>query len=250
MAQSLAQIYLHIVFSTKERRQFLKDDALREEMKKYLGGTCNQLDCPVLRVGGVADHVHILCRLGRKIMVADLVKELKRESSKWIKSKSPLLSRFYWQSGYGAFSVSPGHVDALRTYIENQEEHHKKSRFRTSSAAVDEVRLGMGRTVRLGLERESHDMNYPEGGFIAEPRVVQRTLGKQSKVKIRNTPKGVSSSLLRQDGCQQNESHSHALKSYELLHRSVGDFHCNPCPRFGLSRRAMVEGDAKGSRAR
>ena len=114
MPQSLAQIYLHEVFSTKDRRPFLQDAGIRDETHKYLGGTCNNLSCPVLRVGGVADHVHILCRLGRTISVADLVKELKRESSKWLKTKAADLADFFWQNGYGAFSVSPGHVDILR----------------------------------------------------------------------------------------------------------------------------------------
>jgi REP element-mobilizing transposase RayT len=129
MPQSLAQIYLHVVFSTKDRRPWLQDAGIREELHNYLGGTCNNLDCPVLRVGGVEDHVHILCRLGRSISISDLVKELKRESSKWLKTKSPALADFYWQSGYGAFSVSPSHVDPLRTYIENQAEHHKRESF-------------------------------------------------------------------------------------------------------------------------
>jgi putative transposase len=129
MPQSLAQIYVHIVFSTKERRNFLQDRSMRDECHKYLGGTCNNLGCPVLCVGGVADHVHILCRLGRTMSVADLVKELKRDSSQWLKTKAPDLANFYWQSGYGAFSVSPGHVEALRIYIANQEEHHRTESF-------------------------------------------------------------------------------------------------------------------------
>lgn len=129
MPQSLAQIYLHLVFSTKDRRPFLHDAAVRDEAHHFLGGTCNNLGCPVLRVGGIPDHVHILCRLGRTISVADLVKELKRESSQWLKTKSPDLADFFWQSGYGAFSLSPGHVEALRHYIANQEEHHQKESF-------------------------------------------------------------------------------------------------------------------------
>src|SRR5687768_14345343 len=123
MPQSLAQVYLHIVFSTKERRPFLRDASVRDEVHNYLGGTCNNLDCPVLRVGGVADHVHILCRLGRSISIADLVRELKRESSKWLKTRAPELADFHWQNGYGAFSVSPSHVEAVRRYIETQEDH-------------------------------------------------------------------------------------------------------------------------------
>ncbi len=129
MPQSLAQLYIHIVFSTKNRHAYLHDKTIREELHKYLGGTCNNLDCPVLRVGGYTDHVHILCRLGRTITVADLVKELKRESSQWLKTKAPDLADFYWQNGYGAFSISPGHVEALREYIANQEEHHRQESF-------------------------------------------------------------------------------------------------------------------------
>jgi REP element-mobilizing transposase RayT len=129
MPQSLAQIYLHIVFSTKDRQPFLHDKSIREQTHKYLGATCNNLDCPVLITGGVEDHIHILCRLGRKIEIQDLIKELKRESSQWLKTKSPDLCHFYWQNGYGAFSLSPGHVDGLRAYIANQEEHHKKVTF-------------------------------------------------------------------------------------------------------------------------
>ncbi len=129
MPQSLAQIYLHVVFSTKGRRPFLQDQNILDETHKYLGGTCNNLDCPVLRVGGVADHVHILCRLGRTITVADLVKELKRDSSQWLKTKSPALAEFYWQNGYGAFSVSPSHVELVREYIANQEAHHRTVTF-------------------------------------------------------------------------------------------------------------------------
>ena len=98
-------------------------------MHKYLEGTCNNLDCRVLCVGGVADHVHILCRLDKTIGVATLIKELKTESSKWVKTKAVALAEFYWQKGYGAFSVSPGHVEALREYIANQEEHHRTETF-------------------------------------------------------------------------------------------------------------------------
>jgi REP element-mobilizing transposase RayT len=129
MPQSLAQIYLHLVFSTKDRRPFFRDEVIRDEMHCYLGGACNNLDCPVLCVGGVADHIHLLCRLGRTISVADLVKGLKRESSQWAKTKSADLTEFYWQNGYGAFSLSPAHVDQVREYIANQQEHHREVTF-------------------------------------------------------------------------------------------------------------------------
>jgi REP element-mobilizing transposase RayT len=129
MPQSLAQIYLHIVFSTKERRPFLEETAICDEMHNYLGGICNNVGCPILRVGGVADHVHLLCRFGRTISVADLVQELKRESSKWVKTKSPTLRDFHWHNGYGAFSLSPTHVEPVRSYIATQDEHHKAVSF-------------------------------------------------------------------------------------------------------------------------
>lgn len=126
MSQSLAQVYLHLVFSTKDRRAWLAESALREEVHRFLGGACNELGCPVLRVGGVADHVHVLCRFGRSLSIADLLKELKRTSSLWLKTKADSLSEFHWQNGYGAFSISPGHVEQLIRYIDTQEEHHRQ----------------------------------------------------------------------------------------------------------------------------
>jgi len=129
MPQSLAQIYLHLVFSTKERGADFADEAIRTAMHKYLGGTCNGLGCPVIRVGGATDHVHVLCHLGREISVSDLVRDLKRESSKSIKIQYPTMAEFHWQNGYGAFSVSPSHLDDLIAYVENQMEHHKTESF-------------------------------------------------------------------------------------------------------------------------
>lgn len=129
MSQSLAQIYLHFVFSTKDRKPFVQTKDLRDEMHKYVGGICRNLESPSLIIGGVEDHVHILCRFGRKQSIADFIRDLKRDSSKWIKTREPSLAEFEWQSGYGAFSISPSHVDALRRYIANQEAHHQKVSF-------------------------------------------------------------------------------------------------------------------------
>ena len=130
MSQSLAQIDVHIIFSTKGRRPFLADRAIRDEMNRVLGGICNDLGSPVLIVGGVPDHVHILCRLGKSSSPANLIKELKRQSCLWVKTKGPPFADFHWQTGYGAFSVSPSHVEALREYIAKQEEHHRKVSFK------------------------------------------------------------------------------------------------------------------------
>lgn len=129
MPQSLAKVLVHIVFSTKNRHPFLIDRDVRKEMHAYLGGTCNNLDCRVLTVGGVADHVHILCNLSRRLSIADVVGETKRESSKWVNTKGKMLARFAWQNGYAAFSVGQSETERIRSYIAGQEEHHRKRTF-------------------------------------------------------------------------------------------------------------------------
>ena len=128
MPQSLVQVYLHLVFSTKDRQPFLRDEKLRTELHAYMAGTCNNQRVDSLQVGGVEDHVHLCCRLSKTLAVSHLIAELKRESSKWTKPKAKDLGRFYWQRGYGAFSVSPSHVD-LVDYIRRQKEHHKQESF-------------------------------------------------------------------------------------------------------------------------
>ncbi len=129
MPKSLAQVYLHLVFSTKNRVPFLNDRALQNETHTYLGGAYRNLDSPSLTVGGIEDYVHILCRFSRIITIANLLKGLKKESSKWIKRKDSSLNDFHWQGGYGAFSISPADVPKLRQYIARQEEHHRQEGF-------------------------------------------------------------------------------------------------------------------------
>lgn len=125
MPQSLSAVYVHLVFSTKDRRPLLIDPDLRAEMHAYLGGTSEKLGCQPLVVGGVADHVHMLARLGRTISLADWVGKLKSSSSAWVKGRQPALSLFAWQAGYGAFSVGAAEIDRIRGYIRKQEEHHR-----------------------------------------------------------------------------------------------------------------------------
>ena len=129
MSQSLSQLYVHLVFSTKNRGPFLRNAGLRSSLHAYLAGTCLNLDSPCLIAGGVEDHVHLLCRLSKNLGVGVLIRELKRESSKWLKEQPGGSSKFYWQRGYGAFSISPSHIDALKQYIANQEEHHRHESF-------------------------------------------------------------------------------------------------------------------------
>lgn len=128
MGQSLVKNYLHITFSTKHRAPLIHPP-VEEELHRYLGGICNQLDCQVLKVGGYTDHVHILCMLSKKITLIKLMEVLKAHSSKWIKTKGAEYENFYWQDGYGAFSVNPAEVDIVIRYIANQHEHHRKKTF-------------------------------------------------------------------------------------------------------------------------
>jgi REP-associated tyrosine transposase len=129
MPQSLAKILVHTVFSTKQRRPFLRDRKLRIEMHAYLGGILANLDCQPIIVGGVEDHVHLLYALARTRDAATMVKEVKRGSSLWIKTKSPELRDFSWQNGYGIFSMGFSQIPEVKQYIANQEEHHRKMSF-------------------------------------------------------------------------------------------------------------------------
>ena len=129
MSQSLSSVFLHIVFSTKERFPFLSDEDVRRQVHSFLGGIAKNLNCPPILIGGVSDHVHILIQLGRSVSQADLVKKLKRGSNLWIQKRFPQIAKFAWQAGYGAFSVSASNVEAVRRYIANQAEHHAKVSF-------------------------------------------------------------------------------------------------------------------------
>jgi len=130
MPQSLVKIYTHLVFSTKYRQPFITPD-IETGLHNYMGGICNGLECPVVRVGGYLDHVHVLCGLSKKIALMDLLKVLKSRSSKWVKDNFPRYHNFYWQDGYGAFSVNPAEIDVVINYITNQHDHHSKQPFKT-----------------------------------------------------------------------------------------------------------------------
>ncbi len=131
MPQSLANVVVHLVFSTKDRRPLLRDMQLRQAMHKYLGGSSNRLHCGSIVVGGVEDHVHLLARQARTISISEWVKELKRVTSLWAKEHDPRWAGFQWQAGYGAFSVSQSETGRVKLYIEQQEEHHRKFDFKT-----------------------------------------------------------------------------------------------------------------------
>jgi len=128
MPQSLASILVHILFSTKDRRRVIVP-AVEDELWRYLGGVCGECGCPSRRVGGDEDHVHILCSLSRTICVTDLLEEIKKRSSKWIKGKGSEFGSFAWQSGYGAFSVGQSQTPDVVAYIDRQKERHRRRTF-------------------------------------------------------------------------------------------------------------------------
>jgi len=128
MPQSLSKVYVHITFSTKSRYPFI-DDSVKHELWAYIGGICKALECSPIRVGGYYDHIHICCLLSKNIAQSKLLEEVKKKSSKWIKTKGEQYSNFYWQNGYGIFSVNPSEVDRVVEYIDNQQERHEKHTF-------------------------------------------------------------------------------------------------------------------------
>ena len=129
MPQSLTHLLVHLVFSTSGRHAFLTDPALRAELHDYLGGLVAHHGGKSLGVGGVADHVHLLVVLPKTLALCDLVRDLKRGSSLWLKKRDNSLRNFAWQGGYGAFSVGQGEVELVRAYIAGQEQHHRKRTF-------------------------------------------------------------------------------------------------------------------------
>ena len=129
MPQSLSKVYVHITFSTKNHRHLI-DDEIENSLFEYLGGICKGMECNPVKIGGYKNHVHILCLLSRKVAQMKLLEELKKSSSKWIKTKGEKYSGFYWQDGYGIFSVNPAQVNVVNEYINNQRNHHRKLTFK------------------------------------------------------------------------------------------------------------------------
>lgn len=135
MPQSLTCILVHIVFSTKHRQPFIKPE-IETELFKYMSSIYRANNSPALSMNGTENHVHTLILLSKTITVSKLIEEVKRSSSKWIKTKGQAYEGFYWQNGYGAFSIGQSNVAALKTYIANQKEHHKKVTFQDEFRAL------------------------------------------------------------------------------------------------------------------
>ena len=128
MPQSVSKVILHIIFSTKNRESWLDSD-VRPRMHAYLATICRDAKADFVRVGGVADHVHIITTLPRTLSQAQLVEKIKKASSKWIKSLGGHYRGFFWQRGYGAFSVSPSQLDSVLEYVDKQQQHHRERTY-------------------------------------------------------------------------------------------------------------------------
>ncbi len=126
MAQTLTQIYIHIIFSTKNRANLI-DPKIEEELFAYIGGISENNNSKLLAAGGTENHVHLLISMDKNIKLPELIGKIERNSSKWIKTKE--VGNFSWQDGYAAFSVGHTQIDSVRKYIANQKKHHQKTKF-------------------------------------------------------------------------------------------------------------------------
>ena len=145
MPQSLAKIYLHLVFSTKGRASTI-NDRMHDPLHRYMATVLKNLGCHANLINSVEDHIHLLFELGRTVAVSKVVEDVKKSSSKWIKTQPDGVGEFGWQNGYGIFSVSHSNVEAVRDYIASQREHHRKRTFQ------DELRTLL----------EKHGVDYDE----------------------------------------------------------------------------------------
>lgn len=129
MSQSLAQLFIHIVFHIKTTSVNIRTQD-KDQLYSYMGSIINDNGPQPIIINGTEDHVHILCVMSKNVSLAKLVEKIKRHSSRWIKTKNVYYLRFAWQGGYAGFSVSPSLVDKTKKYIVNQEEHHYKLSFK------------------------------------------------------------------------------------------------------------------------
>lgn len=135
MSQSLVKNYVHIVFSTKYRNDFI-DEKIEHELYAYIAVLCKDFESYALQIGGTDNHIHILCRLSQKIALMKLVQEIKAHSSKWIKTKGKKYENFFWQNGYGAFSVGEKDILIVTNYIKKQRQHHQKQDFKDELTGI------------------------------------------------------------------------------------------------------------------
>ena len=128
MAQTLVSLYVHIVFATKHRVRIIQPE-IEPALYAYIGGIANNNESKLLAAGGDEDHSHLLLSMSKKIGLSELVGDIKRDSSVWIKTQDSRYSLFHWQDGYGAFSVGHTQLNAVKRYIARQKEHHSRVSF-------------------------------------------------------------------------------------------------------------------------
>lgn len=128
MPQSLARLHIHLVFSTKNREPLITDP-VRDSLHAYMATVLQNLGCTPVLINSVEDHAHLLFDLSRTVSISQVVEDVKKASSKWIKTQGAAFAAFAWQSGYGAFAVSESNVETVHEYIANQREHHRKKSF-------------------------------------------------------------------------------------------------------------------------
>ena len=133
MGQSLSQMYVHLIFGTKNRYPFISDD-IRPTLHAYIAGILKNKESPALKINSIADHIHILFRLSKNHSLAKVVEEVKKYSSKWMKTEG--IQGFTWQIGYGAFSVSSSNIEIVKEYIQHQRKNHT---VRTFKEEVEEL---------------------------------------------------------------------------------------------------------------
>ena len=129
MGQSLAPLYIHLIFGTKYRKPFITKSA-KPKLHSYLAGTLKNYDSPSIIINSMPDHVHVLFRMSKNYTLAKIVEEVKKQSSKWIKEIEGINNDFSWQTGYAAFPVCISKFETVKQYISNQEEHHKKKTYK------------------------------------------------------------------------------------------------------------------------
>lgn len=128
MPQSLASILIHVIFSTKHREDLISPE-IEVELYAYIGGILSNKQSKLIAAGGTANHLHLLISMNKNAALSALIGDIKRNSSRWIKTKNVKFLKFEWQDGYGAFSIGQSNIETVKRYIANQKAHHKIKTF-------------------------------------------------------------------------------------------------------------------------
>ena len=128
MSQTLVKVYIHVIFSTKNRDDLILPE-IEKELFAYIGGILRKHNSVLIAANGTPNHVHLLISQSKNISLSDLLRELKKASSLWIKTKNSVFKNFQWQAGFGAFSIGQSQIETVMNYIAGQKEHHRTELF-------------------------------------------------------------------------------------------------------------------------